>query len=41
MKKLISFFRDGRFEELLGCLMILTVIVPVIINIVNRSVFGF
>jgi len=41
MKKLISFFRDGGVEEVLGCLMILTVIVPVIVNIVNRSVFGF
>lgn len=40
MKKLIAFFRDGKFEELLGCLMITVVIVPVIINIVNRSVFN-
>ena len=23
MKKLISFFRDGKFEELLGCLIVI------------------
>ncbi len=41
MKKIIAFFRDGRFEELLGRVAILVVIIPVIINIVNRSVFNF
>ena len=41
MKKIAAYFRDGRFEEMLGCLAILVVIVPVIINIVNRSVFDF
>lgn len=41
MKKIIAFFRDGRFEEILGCLMIATVIIPVIINIINRSFFSF
>lgn len=39
MKKLFAYIRDGKLEELLGCVAILTVIVPVIINIVNRSVF--
>ncbi|MEA5012445.1 MAG: TRAP transporter small permease subunit [Angelakisella sp.] len=37
MKKIIDYFRDGKFEELLGCLAIVLVIVPVILNIVNRS----
>lgn len=37
MKKIISFFRDGKAEELLGCIAIVVVIVPVIINIINRS----
>ena len=41
MKKIIAYFRDGKFEELLGVLAIITVIIPVIINIVNRSVFNF
>lgn len=41
MKKIIAYFRDGKFEELLGCVAILVVIVPVVINIVNRSVFHF
>lgn len=41
MKKIVAFFRDGRFEELLGRVAILVVIIPVIINIVNRSVFNF
>ena len=41
MKKIIAYFRDGKFEELLGCVAITTVIVPVIINIVNRSIFSF
>ncbi len=40
MKKIMMFFRDGKFEEILGCLAITTVIVPVIINIVNRSLLG-
>ena len=33
MKKIIAYFRDGKFEELLGVLAIITVIIPVIINI--------
>ncbi len=41
MKKIIAFFRDGKFEEMLGCFAILAVIIPVIINIVNRSAFNF
>jgi len=41
MKKIIRFFRDGKFEEILGCVAIITVIIPVIINIVNRSVLNF
>ena len=41
MKKIIAYFRDGKFEELLGVLAIITVIIPVIIKIVNRSVFNF
>lgn len=40
MKKIIAYFRDGKFEELLGCLMIVTVIVPVILNIINRSILN-
>ena len=40
MKKLLAFFRDGKFEEILGCLAILVVIVPVILNIINRSVLN-
>lgn len=41
MKKTIAYFRDGKFEEMLGCLAIVVVIVPVIINIINRSIFRF
>ncbi|MEG2175491.1 MAG: TRAP transporter small permease subunit [Oscillibacter sp.] len=41
MKKIISYFRDGKFEEMLGCLAIVIVIAPVIINIVNRSALNF
>ena len=41
MKKIIAFFRDGKFEEILGCIAILVVIVPVIVNIVNRSFLDF
>ena len=37
MKKIVAYFRDGKFEELVGCLAIVVVIVPVIINIINRS----
>lgn len=40
MKKIISFFRSGKFEEILGCVMIAVVILPVIVNIVNRSFFS-
>ena len=40
MKKIIAYFRDGKFEELLGCLMLVTVIVPVVLNIINRSVLN-
>lgn len=37
MRKIIAFFRNGNFEELLGCVAITTVIVPVILNIINRT----
>lgn len=37
MKKIVAWFRDGKFEELVGCLAIVVVIVPVMINIINRS----
>lgn len=37
MKKKLEFFRDGRFEEVLGCIAIAVVILPVIINILNRT----
>ena len=37
MKKIVNFFRDGKFEELLGCVALTLVIVPVILNIINRS----
>lgn len=37
MKKIIAFFRNGDFEEILGCVAITLVIVPVIINIINRT----
>ena len=37
MKKIIAFFRDGKFEERLGCMALTLVIVPVILNIINRS----
>lgn len=41
MKKIISYIKEGKCEEVLGCIAIAVVIVPVIINIVNRSVFNF
>lgn len=41
MKKIIAFFRDGKFEEILGCIAIMIVIVPVIVNIINRSFLSF
>ena len=41
MKKIINFFREGKFEEILGCIAIVVVIIPVIINIINRSIFNF
>lgn len=37
MKKIIAYFRDGKFEELLGCIAIAVVILPVVVNIINRS----
>lgn len=37
MKKVLHFFRDGKFEEVMGCTAIAVVILPVIINIFNRS----
>lgn len=37
MKKLVSYIRDGKFEEMLGCVAIFVVIIPVIINIINRT----
>lgn len=41
MKRIVSFFKDGIFEEILGCIAVATVIIPVIINIFNRSVLKF
>lgn len=40
MKKLISFFRDGTAEKWLGRLLIVTVIAPVVVNILNRELFN-
>lgn len=40
MKKLISFFRDGTAEEWLGRVLIVVVIIPVVLNIVNREIFS-
>lgn len=40
MKKTISFFRDGIAEEWLGRILIAVVIVPVVINILNREFFN-
>ena len=37
MKQIVNFFRDGKFEEMLGCVALTLVIVPVILNIINRS----
>ena len=37
MKKIVNLFRDGKFEEMLGCMALTLVIVPVILNIINRS----
>lgn len=37
MKKILAFFKDGKFEEILGCIAIGVVIIPVILNIFNRS----
>ena len=37
IKKILNFFRSGTFEEVLGCCAIAVVIVPVVINILNRS----
>ena len=37
MKKIVNFFRDGKFEEMLGFVALTLVIVPVILNIINRS----
>ncbi len=37
MKKIISFIRDGKLEEIMGMIAIATVIIPVIINIFNRT----
>ena len=41
MKRIIAYIRDGKFEEIIGCLAIIVVIAPVIANIVNSSVFNF
>ena len=41
MKRIIAYIRDGKFEEIIGCLAIIVVIAPVIANIVNRSVLNF
>lgn len=40
MKKLISFFRDGTAEEWLGRALIVIVIIPVVLNILNREIFN-
>lgn len=40
MKKITSFFRDGTAEEWLGRILIAVVIIPVVINIVNRELFN-
>lgn len=40
MKRIIDFFESGKFEELLGSLAIIIVIVPVTINVVKRTFFG-
>lgn len=40
MKKIISFFRDGIAEEWLGRMLIAVVIIPVVINILNREFFN-
>jgi TRAP-type C4-dicarboxylate transport system permease small subunit len=40
MKKIIDYFQNGKFEELLGSLAIIVVIVPVTINVVKRTFFG-
>lgn len=37
MKKILAFFRDGVFEEWVGRIAITVVIIPVVINIINRS----
>ena len=37
MKKIASFFRDGTAEEWLGRILISVVIIPVVINILNRE----
>ena len=39
MKKIASFFRDGTAEEWLGRILISVVIIPVVINILNREFF--
>lgn len=41
MKRIISFIKDGKLEELMGCVAIIVVIIPVIVNIINRSIFNF
>lgn len=40
MKKLIDFFKNGKFEEILGCIAIVMVILPVVANIINRTFFN-
>lgn len=40
MKKIISFFRDGTAEEWLGRILISVVIIPVVLNILNRELFA-
>lgn len=40
MKKIISFFRDGTAEEWLGRILISVVIIPVVLNILNREFFS-
>lgn len=40
MKKVISFFRDGKAEEAMGILATVLVIVPIILNIFTRAFFS-
>ena len=39
MKKMTSFFRDGTAEEWLGRILVVVLIIPVVLNILNRELF--